>query len=530
MYKPAIRSLASLLIVLFLLLTPSLALAAPEDYDVNTPEALTQDELYGESAVAIDADTGEILFSKNARVRMYPASTTKVMTLLLAVESGWSLDTPVTIPPEAAAIPSDSSTVPVYPGEVMSFGDLLYGLMLHSGNDAANAVAVLVSGSIPAFVQRMNERAVELGCTGTHFANAHGYHDENHYSTAMDLALITREALKHDEVRTIVSTTSYTMHIFSSNRTEIPLSNTNAMLNSGNTYYFEECIGVKTGTHSRAGQCFVGAAVRDGVTLVTVTLNCSESVQRWIDSIRLFRYGFTRYTPYSLEQMFDLTSSRFRTTRLSNAADNDEYDGVLQLKITQVSDSSYQRMIQTDSDGAMAAALDDFVQRAEIHLVDNLAAPVSMGEIVGSFSYTTQDGQVITASLIAARDIAAQPERMTIYDLFPFLHAFDNPLVTLLAIVLLLLVLSVALYFRARRRRIERRRRELYEQRRREYMRRQHANGGAKGSASVRKTSSANRNTAATRRPPTKRSAAATRRPTQSSSRSSRHIDNDDLF
>ena len=180
MYKPATRSLASLLIILFLLLSPSLALAAPEDYDVNTPEALTQDELYGESAVAIDADTGEILFSKNARVRMYPASTTKVMTLLLAVESGWSFDTPVTIPPEAAEIPSDSSTVPVYPGEVMSFGDLLYGLMLHSGNDAANAVAVLVSGSIPAFVQRMNERAAELGCTGTHFANAHGYHDENH--------------------------------------------------------------------------------------------------------------------------------------------------------------------------------------------------------------------------------------------------------------------------------------------------------------------------------------------------------------
>lgn len=521
MYRLATRNLAALLIVLLMLWVPATALASPQDYDVNTPEALTEDELYGESAVAIDADTGEILFSKNSRVRMYPASTTKIMTLLLAVESGWSMDTMVTIPPEAANVPSDSSTVPVYPGEVTSFGDLLYGMMLHSGNDAANAVAVLISGSVPAFVQRMNERAAELGCTGTHFVNAHGYHDENHYSTALDLALITQEALKHDIVRQIVSSTSHTMQISSSNRTEVPLSNTNMLLNSGNTYYFEDCIGVKTGTHSRAGQCFVGAAEKDGVTLVTVTLKCAESVQRWIDSIRLFRYGFTCYTPYTLEQMFDLTSSRIATTRVSNAHEDDEMGGVLQLKITQVSDSGYERMIQTNNDAAMATALDDFVQRAEIHLVDNLAAPVSMGEIVGSFSYTTQDGQIITASLIAARDIAAQPERTTIYDLLPFLTLFDNSLVCMLLVVLLLLVVVLVLYSRARRRRIERRRRELYERRRREYMRRQRENGSRPSTAPRRSAPS-------TRRPSANRTTSSAKRPPRSQKKT--HIDNDDLF
>lgn len=525
MYKFSTRGLAALLIALLMLSMPGMAYAAPQDYDVNTPEALTEDELYGESAVAIDADTGEILFSKNSRVRMYPASTTKIMTLLLAVESGWSLDTMVTIPPEADNVPSDSTRTPVYPGEVTSFGDLLYGMMLPSGNDAANAVAVLISGSVPAFVQKMNERAAELGCTGTHFANAHGYHDENHYSTALDLALITQEAIKHDSVRQIVSTNSYTMHISSSNRTEVPLSNTNMLLKSGNTYYFEDCIGVKTGTHSRAGQCFVGAAEKDGVTLVTVTLKCSESVQRWIDSIRLFRYGFTCYTPYTLEQMFDLTSSRIATTRVSNAHEDDEMGGVLQLKITQVSDSSYERMIHTGSDGAMAAALDDFVQRAEIHLVDNLVAPISMGEIVGSFSYTTQDGQIITASLIAGRDIAAQPEKTTIYDLLPFLHVFENPLVCMLLLVLILLILALVLYARARRRRIERRRRELYEQRRREYMRRQRESGTARPSTSAR------RSMGSTRRPPAKRSTtSSTRRPVRSRGQDPKHIDNDDLF
>lgn len=517
MYNRTIRFLSSLLLAILLLVMNASAFALPQDYDINKPGELTADELYGESTVTIDADTGEVLFSKNSRVRMYPASTTKIMTLLLAVESGWSFDTQVTIPPEAADVPSDSSLVPVYKGEVTTFGDLLYGLMLHSGNDAANAIAVLVSGSVPAFVQRMNERAAELGCIGTHFTNAHGYHDDNHYSTAFDLALITREALKHDSVRQIVSTTSYTMNI--SPRGQVPLTNSNVLLNSGNTYYFEDCIGVKTGTHSRAGNCFVGAAEKDGVTLVTATLNCAESVHRWIDSIRMFKYGFLCYTPYTLEQMFDMTSSRIATTRVSNAHEDDEAGGILDLKITQVSNPEYERMIHTSSDTAMAAALDDFIQRAEIRLVDNLAAPISLGEIVGTFSYTARDGEVITASLIAGRDIAAQPERLTIYDLFPFLHIFDNPLVSLLAIILVLLILMVILYNNAKRRRKERRRRELYEQRRREYLRRQQAaQNGRQPSAS---RSSATRRLAH----PVNRTRTQT-----GSSRNGRKIHNDDLF
>ena len=144
---------------------------------------------------------------------MYPASTTKVMTLLLALESGISMDTTIVIPQQANQVPADSSLVPVFPGDVMTFRDLLYGFMLTSGNDGANAVAVLVSGNVESFVDRMNKRAEELGCEGTHFANPHGYHDENHYSTALDLARITSEAVKLDAFRKIVSAPSYTMSI-----------------------------------------------------------------------------------------------------------------------------------------------------------------------------------------------------------------------------------------------------------------------------------------------------------------------------
>ncbi len=475
MYMCKARRIVSLIAVLLVFVFTANAYALPEDYDAAKPSILGQDHLYGESAVVIDAETGAELFSKNSRVRMYPASTTKIMTLLLAVESGWDMGMEVRIPAEAGDIPGDSSIIPVYKGEVTTFGELLYGMMLHSGNDGANAIAVLVSGSVPAFVERMNARAVELGCTGTHFVNAHGYHDENHYSTAMDLALITQEAMKHDIIRQIVATPSYTMRV--SPRGEIPLYNTNSLIVPNSSYYYEPCIGVKTGTHSKAGKCFVGAAEKDGVMLITVALNCATDDAKWKDTERLMEYGFTCYTAYTLDQMFEMTSSRLLTTRVSNAHEDDPMGGVLDMKIAQISNPDYERMIQNGSEEAREKAIVDFTQRAQISLMDNLTAPITEGEFVGTFAYTAQDGETITASLIAGRSIEAQPEKTTIYDVFPFLTAFQNPLVQMLLIVLILLLVVLILYSNAKRRRRERRRRELYEQRRREYMRRQRMQG-----------------------------------------------------
>ena len=204
------------------------------------------------------------------------------------------------------------------------------------------------------------------------------------------------------------------------------------------------------------------------MTIVTVTLKCSEDNQKWIDTIRLFRYGFTCYTPYTLEQLFRMAGSRFAAVRISNAKSDDPQGGLLELDVAQISDTGYERMIQTNDEGAMAAALDDFVSRSALTITDNLVAPITAGEIVGTYAYTLRDGQTITASLVAARDVEAQPEPMTIYDIFPFLRVFSNPLVLLLIAILALLILSIALYSRARRRRIERRRRELYERRLRE--------------------------------------------------------------
>ena len=461
--------MAILPILLCICTLPSFA--APEDYSDQAPALLNSTHLYGKNAICIDQETGDILFQKNPHTRVFPASTTKIMTLLLAIESGWDMDLTVQIPAEAANVPADSSLVPVYRGETMSFQDLLYGMMLHSGNDAANAVAVLVSGSIPAFVERMNARAEELGCTETHFANAHGYQDVNHYTSAADLAIITREAMKHEEIRTIASTYSYTMHI--QPRGELPLRTTNSMIIPTSTYYYEDCIGLKTGTTSQAGKCFVGVAEKDGAMVITVTLGSETDAGKWTDTKRLFNYGFTRYNSYNLERMFELTSDRIVAPRVSNASRTDPSGGVLPLKLAQISDPDYVRLMMGDSEEIVSASMDDFIERCQVTIVDQLVAPIPEGKLVGNFSYTAQDGSVITAALIAAREVEAEPDRMTIYDLFPFLGIFNNPLVQLLVLILLLLIAVIIIHSIASRKRQERHRRELYEQRRREYAQRE---------------------------------------------------------
>ena len=472
-----LRWVAGLLAVIVALMCagPSLA-ETPSDYNRNVPQLLREGHLYADSAILVDAQNGDVLFSKNARRRMYPASTTKVMTLLLALESGIAMDTPIVIPKQAADIPADSSLVPVFPGDMMTFRDLLYGFMLTSGNDGANAVAVMVSGSVEAFVDRMNKRARELGCEDTHFANPHGYHDVQHYSTALDLARIASEAVSLDAFRKITSSPSYTMNIRrGDSQMETRVVNSNALLKKDNTYYYADCIGVKTGYHSMAGQCFIGAAERDGVRLVTVDLHGDTSVGKWIDTIRLFNYGFTRYTGYTMEEMFGFAGNQIATLRVSNAISSDPYGGMLNLKIADISDRDYTRMVENNNEAAMDAAIQDFVSRCELTVSSDMVAPISKGEIIGSLRYIDQSGKQITAKLVADRDIAEQPPRTTLTDFFPFLGYFENPLVVMLAAVLILLIILLVVAGAVRGARKERRRKKIYEARRLEYMRRMSA-------------------------------------------------------
>ena len=470
-YRTWLSALLSLLIAI-VFIAPSCLADTPADYDKNLPMLLSEGHLNAQAAVLMDGVTGEVLFQKNASTRMYPASTTKVMTLMLALESGISLDLPVIIPQQASQIPADSTLVPVFPRDQLTFRDLLYGFMLSSGNDGANAVAVLVSGSLEAFVQRMNDRAAELGCKNTHFSNAHGYHDADHYTTAEDLALITREALKSGIFRSIVGCRQYTLTIQRDGGTVTPrVVNTNLMLRDDSTYFYKDCIGVKTGTHSRAGNCFVGAAERDGIQLISVVLRCPQSNQKWVDTRRLFDYGYTRYTAYTLDQMFGFARDRIATVKVSNAIESDPKGGALDLDIAQVSNQEYIRMVASDNEQAMEDAISDFVTRSMLTITHNMVAPVSEGEVVGQFRYVAQSGEEITALLIAGRSIEAQPPRFTLTDFFPFLQRLEDPLVQALLIAAAALIVLLILAGILRRASRQKRRSEIYEVRKREKLR-----------------------------------------------------------
>ncbi len=231
-----------------------------------------------EKAILMDAGSGRVLFEKQADARSLIASTTKIMTAVVVAEQ-CSLDERVRIMPEAVGV--EGSSMYLREGEVLSVRELLYGLLLRSGNDAAVALAIHCAGSVEEFAQRMNEKAAGLGLTGTHFVNPNGLDAEEHYSTARDLARLAAYAMENDALRAITSTKSV---VFG----ERSLTNHNKLL-----WRYEGAIGVKTGYTKAAGRILVSAAERDGRRLVAVTINAPDD---WNDHTALLDYGFGQFT------------------------------------------------------------------------------------------------------------------------------------------------------------------------------------------------------------------------------------------
>ncbi|MBR3955165.1 MAG: D-alanyl-D-alanine carboxypeptidase [Clostridia bacterium] len=243
-------------------------------------------QVSAKSAVLICADTGQIIYEHNAQEKLSMASTTKIMTALLAIEN-LSPQAEISIGNEVLNV--DGTSLGLKPGDRIRVYDLLVGLMLSSGNDAANAVAVAVSGSMGAFADLMNRRAVQIGMQGTSFVTPSGLDDENHYSTAYDMALLTREALQNEVFADIVSKYTATIHIGSK---KIWLKNHNRLLQS-----YNGLIGVKTGFTKKSGRCLVTAAERDGVRLIAVTLKAPDD---WNDHRALLDYGFSEVKRFSV--------------------------------------------------------------------------------------------------------------------------------------------------------------------------------------------------------------------------------------
>lgn len=263
---------------------------APEFFDDSKPLTLSDEYLNAQAAILVDMNSGRILFQKDMDTRHYPASTTKIMTLLLAVERG-RLEEKVVLPAATGKVPRDSSLVPVYPGERMTMRDLLYGLMIRSGNDAANAIADICAGSVEGFVIQMNQRAASLGLNNTHFTNPHGYHSAEHYTTARDLATLALSAMANEDFAAISSALSYEMPA-TQKRGALLIRNSNELLIPSSLFYYEAAVGIKSGYTSHAGFCYVGSAVREEQRLLAVILGSRTRNRGWDDMARLFNYGF----------------------------------------------------------------------------------------------------------------------------------------------------------------------------------------------------------------------------------------------
>ncbi len=279
------------------------------DYWPDAPETLSP------SVILMEESTGTILYEKNSDEAHYPASITKIMTTLLALENG-NLSDMVTFSDDAINNTEGSGIARDY-GEQMTLEQCLYGVMLESANECAYAVAEHVGGTVENFVDMMNAKAKELGCTNTHFANPHGLQDENHYTTAHDMALIAQAAYQNETFRIIIGTKMYTIPPTNKHAEETVLRNHHDMLctyhNANRKYLYPYCVGGKTGYTATANSTLVTYAEKDGMTLICVVMN-TQSPNQFIDTVNLFDYAFDNFqvlnvaendTNYSAETTVD---------------------------------------------------------------------------------------------------------------------------------------------------------------------------------------------------------------------------------
>lgn len=229
----------------------------------------------------IDGDTGELLYCKNGSAKMEPASTTKICTTITVLENQTLLDLPVPVPDKAVGV--EGSSLYLQKGEMLTVRDLLYGLMLQSGNDCAEALAIIVGGSIDGFVKMMNETAAKAGAADTNFVNPHGLHHDEHYTTAHDLCKISYYAMQNETFRQIVSTKSHRTPYYGHEYDRV-FPNKNKML-----FNYEGGNGIKTGYTKKSGRCLVSSATRNGKTYICTVLDCYDM---WEESSRLLDKAF----------------------------------------------------------------------------------------------------------------------------------------------------------------------------------------------------------------------------------------------
>ena len=272
--------------------------AVPESYEWeiqsnNIPGWPEGPKVMAETAIVMDMDTEEILYAKGIDEKRAPASTTKILTAMLAIEKV-PFETQITFTDEVNNIEAGSTHIGIKPGETLTMKDCAYAILLASANEVSSGVAEYIGTTVPAFVDMMNQRAKELGCTNTHFVNANGLYDENHYTTARDLAIIAKAAFQNETFREVVKTPYYIVPKTNITDEERWLNNHHKMILQGSEYY-EGCLGGKTGYTEKAGNTLVTYAERNGRKLVCALLADVNVVAQYTDTKALLDYGFDSF-------------------------------------------------------------------------------------------------------------------------------------------------------------------------------------------------------------------------------------------
>ena len=381
--------------------------------------------IYSEAAILVDSRTGKVLYNKNSKEKKYPASTTKILTAIVTIEN-CNLDDVVTVDYDSIAIvPPDYTVATLQVGEELTVKQLLQVMLIHSANDAANVLAKHVAGSIDSFASMMNSKAHDIGCQNSHFLNPSGKHEENHYSTAYDLALIMNYCMKNETFRDleksrsciIPATNKYPERMYTNSNDLLVIDTREVPTN----YYYEYAIAGKTGYTSEAKNCLVSVANKDDLELICVVLGGLRTDDgrsaRFVDTKNIFEYGYNTYANRKLKE----AGSIAKHIEINNATDETKDLDLL------ISDEIIALIKQKDFDKEI---------EPEITLNDNLSAPIAQGDVLGKITYKIEDIEY-TSDLKASHMVEKKDYFvliiqiiliiMILYILFRLINDFKSP-------------------------------------------------------------------------------------------------------
>ena len=420
----------------FLLFVLLVSLTATPFAAAEEPTLPEDPDIQAKAALLVDANTGAIVYAKNEHQELYPASLTKIMTALLVVEAidkgQLSLDQEVTASSTIESLDTDGSTANIKPGEIMTVEQLLYCMLVVSANEACVILAEAVSGSVDAFVDQMNEKAQALGCENTHFVNPTGLHDSQHYTSAWDLYLITKEALTHKDFVRISDTGDVTLPATNLHEARA-LHSTNYLISVWRSrgYINKNAHGIKTGSTSEAGHCLVSSAAKGSLSFISVVLGCDRltledgeiRTMSFYETNRLFQWGFDNFSYKTI-----LTA--------------DEYPKEVAVSLSKIDHVTVHPA--RDVEILMPNDLEpEDLERTITLNSDPVEAPITTGDKLGTIQLSYQGTVYATEDLLALNDVEASRLLTFWRDVKLF---FAKPAVKIAGVVLAVLLVVVLLW------------------------------------------------------------------------------------